>query len=65
MNLDGGPFGEFAASKPLTADARVVVVATPGHTPGHISVLCVDDHGHHVLLAGDATDSLDDALRRR
>src|SRR5206468_4223443 len=31
--LDGGPFGAFAASRPLTADGRVVAVATPGHTP--------------------------------
>lgn len=55
--LDGGPFGAFAASRPLTGDGRIVAVDTPGHTPGHISVICVDDDGRHVLLAGDATDS--------
>jgi glyoxylase-like metal-dependent hydrolase (beta-lactamase superfamily II) len=63
--LDGGPFGAFAAGRPLTADGRVVAVATPGHTPGHISVVCVDDDGHHVLLAGDATDTLDQLRARR
>lgn len=57
--LDGGPFGTFARSRPLTDDGRVVAVDTAGHTPGHISIVCVDDDGHHVLLAGDATDSVE------
>lgn len=63
--LDGGPFGTFAAGKPLTADARVVAVATPGHTPGHISIVCLDDDGHHVMLAGDTTDTLEQLRARR
>jgi N-acyl homoserine lactone hydrolase len=57
--LDGGPFGAFARSRALSADGRIVAVETPGHTPGHVSVICVDDAGRHVLLAGDATDSLE------
>jgi N-acyl homoserine lactone hydrolase len=57
--LDGGPFGAFAASRPLSADGRIVAVATPGHTPGHISIICIDDFGRHVMLAGDTTDSLE------
>jgi glyoxylase-like metal-dependent hydrolase (beta-lactamase superfamily II) len=63
--LDGGPFGAFAESRPLTDDGRVVAVGTPGHTPGHISVVCVDDDGKHILLAGDATDSLEQLQARR
>lgn len=63
--LDAGPFGAFAASAPLTPDGRVTVVATPGHTPGHVSVVCVDDDGRHVLLAGDATDTLEQLHARR
>lgn len=63
--LDGGPFGAFAASRRLTDDGRVVAVATPGHTPGHISIVCVDDDGNHVLLAGDATDTLEQLHARR
>ena len=57
--LDGGPFGAFARSRALSDDGRIVAVDTPGHTPGHISVICVDDTGNHVMLAGDATDSLE------
>ena len=65
VKLDGGPFGAFEASRPLTGDGRVVAVATPGHTPGHISVICIDDEGRHVLLAGDATDTLEQLNARR
>ncbi len=57
--LDGGAFGAFARSRPLSDDWRIVAVDTPGHTPGHVSVICVDDDGRHVMLAGDATDSLE------
>jgi N-acyl homoserine lactone hydrolase len=65
LALDGGPFGAFAASRALTDDGRVVAIATPGHTPGHISVICIDDDGRHVLLAGDATDTLEQLRARR
>jgi N-acyl homoserine lactone hydrolase len=57
--LDGGPFGAFAESRALSEDGRIMAVATPGHTPGHISVICVDDEGRHVMLAGDVTDTLE------
>ena len=56
--LDGGPFGAFARSRALSDDGRIMIVDTAGHTPGHVSVVCVDDSGRHVLLAGDAAASL-------
>jgi N-acyl homoserine lactone hydrolase len=59
FSLDDGPFGAFARSRVLSEDGRIVAVPTPGHTPGHISVICVDDAERHVMLAGDATDSLE------
>jgi N-acyl homoserine lactone hydrolase len=65
LTLDGGPFGAFARSRAISDDGRVVAVATPGHTPGHVSIVCVDDEGRHVLLAGDATDTLEQLLARR
>jgi glyoxylase-like metal-dependent hydrolase (beta-lactamase superfamily II) len=57
--LDSGPFGAFARSRALTEDGRIVAVDTPGHTPGHVSVICIDDEGRHVMLAGDVTDTLE------
>jgi glyoxylase-like metal-dependent hydrolase (beta-lactamase superfamily II) len=59
LSLDGGPFGAFPRSRPVTDDGRVVAVDTPGHTPGHISVICIDDDGRHVMLAGDTSDTLE------
>ncbi len=63
--LDDGPFGGFAASRRLTTDGRVLLVSTPGHTRGHTSVMAVDDDGRHVLLAADATDTLEQLHARR
>jgi N-acyl homoserine lactone hydrolase len=63
--LDGGPFGGFARSRALSSDGRIVAVETPGHTPGHISVICVDDEERHVMLAGDVTDTLEQLEARR
>jgi N-acyl homoserine lactone hydrolase len=63
--LDDGPFGAFPRSRMLSDDGRIVVVDTAGHTPGHVSVICVDDSGRHVMLAGDATDSLEQLHARR
>jgi glyoxylase-like metal-dependent hydrolase (beta-lactamase superfamily II) len=63
--LDDGPFGAFARSRALSDDGRIVAVETPGHTPGHISVICIDDAGAHVMLAGDVTDTLEQLHARR
>jgi glyoxylase-like metal-dependent hydrolase (beta-lactamase superfamily II) len=63
--LEGAPFGAFPRSRPLSDDGRIVAVETAGHTPGHVSVICVDDAGRHVMLAGDATDTLEQLHARR
>ena len=63
--LDGGPFGAFPRSRALSDDGRIIAVDTPGHTPGHVSVICVEDSGRHVMLAGDATDTLEQLHARR
>lgn len=49
-----GALGPFATSQAITADGRVRVVPTPGHTPGHVSVIVQCDDVQCVL-AGDAT----------
>jgi glyoxylase-like metal-dependent hydrolase (beta-lactamase superfamily II) len=42
------------AARPLTSAGDVTLLATPGHTPGHVSVT-VDLDDHLVLFAGDAS----------
>lgn len=64
VEIDGPAFGPFAHSLPLTRAGDVVLLPTPGHTPGHASVAVRLDGGL-VLLAGDTTYTqqllLDDA----
>ncbi len=48
------PYGPFAQSLPLTHAGDVVLVPTPGHTRGHLSVV-VQDGDHAVFLAGDTS----------
>jgi glyoxylase-like metal-dependent hydrolase (beta-lactamase superfamily II) len=47
-------FGPFDRSHRLTPDGTVVIVPTPGHTPGHVSVIVVDGDLCY-FLAGDTT----------
>jgi len=54
VDLPHAPFGPIARSRPLTDAGDVVLLATPGHTPGHLSV-AVDVGGRLVILAGDAS----------
>lgn len=54
LNLTDGLFGPFARSKRLTASGDVVAVATPGHTPHHLSVI-VRDSDADIFLAGDTS----------
>src|SRR5262249_22878742 len=54
VDFSSGPYGPFAESRALTAAGDVRIVPLPGHTPGHLGVV-VEDAGHVVLLAGDAS----------
>ena len=52
--LDGQrPIEEVTADSKLTADGRLTVLFTPGHTPGHLSMLVKLDGGSYILT-GDA-----------
>lgn len=48
--------GPFPESLPLTAAGDVIVLALPGHTPGHIGVL-LQEGERAVLFAGDSSYS--------
>jgi glyoxylase-like metal-dependent hydrolase (beta-lactamase superfamily II) len=54
INFVPDPFGPFDRSQRVTSDGNVVIVPTPGHTPGHVSVIVVDGGVCH-FLAGDTT----------
>ncbi len=47
-------FGPFPGSYPLTRAGDVHVVPTPGHTPGHYSVIVQEDE-HALFFAGDTS----------
>ena len=54
LRMNDGRFHGFDASEQLTADGSVRVVATPGHTGSHVSVI-VDDGDTSIFLAGDTS----------
>ena len=62
LQLRRDPFGPFPASLRLTKAGDVVVVPTPGHTPGHVSVV-VEDGDRSIFLAGDSSYTEDAMLR--
>jgi N-acyl homoserine lactone hydrolase len=54
LDLPSEPFGPFPASMSLTDAGDVRIVATPGHTNGHVSVVVAEEEGF-VFLAGDTS----------
>jgi glyoxylase-like metal-dependent hydrolase (beta-lactamase superfamily II) len=55
ISFRSDPVGDFPASHVLTEAGDVVLVPTPGHTHGHLSVLVRRPGRPTVLLAGDAS----------
>jgi glyoxylase-like metal-dependent hydrolase (beta-lactamase superfamily II) len=51
LHLDTS-IGPFKKTRFLTADKNLALIHTPGHTPGHCSVLLKTDTAH-ILFAGD------------
>jgi glyoxylase-like metal-dependent hydrolase (beta-lactamase superfamily II) len=62
LDRDGEPYGPFAKTIDLLGDGTIRLVSTPGHTPGHLSVLLP---GIDVLLVGDAAYTLESIARQR
>jgi glyoxylase-like metal-dependent hydrolase (beta-lactamase superfamily II) len=52
VSFSGEPLGPFAGTHDIFGDGRLLMVPTPGHTPGHASLLVRDLHSSW-LLAGD------------
>ena len=52
------PIGPWKQTYPLTSDGRDVAVDTPGHVPGHVSVIVYGDEATY-FLTGDAMYRLD------
>jgi N-acyl homoserine lactone hydrolase len=48
------PYGPFRRSARITNAGDVIAVPTPGHTPGHFSII-VSDGDEQIMLAGDAS----------
>lgn len=54
VELKGPALGPFSGSFPLTRDGRIFLLPTPGHFPGHTSVVARGDDVTY-FFAGDAT----------
>ncbi len=52
--LEDEAVGPFERSMPVTEDGAISIVATPGHTPTHVSVV-VKGEGVSYFLAGDTS----------
>ncbi|KAH9221302.1 putative N-acyl homoserine lactonase [Leptodontidium sp. 2 PMI_412] len=58
LKPDGPAIGLWTTSYPITLDGKIVAVDTPGHVPGHVSVIIFDEDIAYFLL-GDAAYSLE------
>lgn len=52
LDLRSGGFGPFPGARDVAGDGTLVVVAAPGHTPGHVALLAHGE-GRSTLLGGD------------
>lgn len=59
VDFDGPAIGPFAGSLDLAGDGALLLVHTPGHTPGHLALLA-EGAGGRVLLAGDAAHTVEE-----
>jgi len=57
VQFEAQPMGPFPKTLPLTSAGDVRLVSTPGHTPGHISMV-VESGGRHYFIAGDTSYDL-------
>jgi glyoxylase-like metal-dependent hydrolase (beta-lactamase superfamily II) len=54
VDFDQTPFGSFSGQFTLTKSGDIRLVPTPGHSPGHLSVILVEGD-LSIIFAGDAS----------
>jgi glyoxylase-like metal-dependent hydrolase (beta-lactamase superfamily II) len=54
VDFDQKPFGSFNSQHKLTKSGDIRLVPTPGHSPGHLSVILVEGD-RSIVFAGDAS----------
>jgi N-acyl homoserine lactone hydrolase len=59
VDFSGGPVGPFPASHDIAGDGRLVLVPTPGHTPGHMAMVVRGQDGG-FLCAGDLVETAEE-----
>jgi glyoxylase-like metal-dependent hydrolase (beta-lactamase superfamily II) len=59
VDFTGPAVGPFPGSYDVAGDGRLLVVPTPGHTPGHVSLVVRDEDGGW-FLGGDLAHSVDE-----
>lgn len=62
VDFDDGPLGPFPRHSRLTCAGDIRLVPTPGHSPGHLSVL-LDTGDSSIMFAGDASYTEDHLIR--
>jgi N-acyl homoserine lactone hydrolase len=65
LEHEGEPHGPFARSVDLLGDGSIRLLSTPGHTPGHLSVLLRLPDDREVLVVGDAAYTLESIETQR
>src|SRR5436190_2117938 len=67
VDFDDGvePWGAFRSAVDLLGDGTIRLLFTPGHTPGHLSVLLRTETDRHVLVIGDAVYTLESLREER
>lgn len=64
ITLINEPYFNFTQSLAVTADRKVIIVATPGHSANHISVIA-EINGIHYFLAGDTSYTQENLINFR
>ena len=60
VDLAGPPVGPFPGSFDVAGDGGLLVVPTPGHTPGHVALIVRNADGGGFFLGGDIAHSRED-----